>query len=587
MRFTLFFAMILPLFAPVTPKAADLNGYTAEYECRAGGPHCNVDVTSYISQQCQQTITTADNESTMESKLNGASQYICIEPGDYTQKGTIDITTSGSSNAYKVFRYTRSGDTDDDPWKQSEQDRAKLLKLTINGNYWIIHRLTFPSYSGTNPDLRIESRGGKEFQIIDRVLVEGTGAGSNYYGYSQDCSAGRYSNITVQNSVFRNVGPYKKLWEAVAVDLQCGDNLRAVNNEIYDWVAHALQLGNNSGPINRNTVVENNDLYVSTALYTDCSGHYTTAGPCAGSEGPFSPKVAAIAGSETKIIHNRIWGARRTDLNLCCNGDGGQLMGQYEIGKYTLLLNNILMDGQTGVNNVADHNSYIGNIFYLIQKFNPDVPSIAINRWNSHEGASRYGLYLNSFIVAGGDYSLPALTDSNVDTKCNVMIDTGPKYTSGIPPTSSVADHNAFYGSPSFTFNGTNSNIKKSISTRTSSTKYTAGDVVRWEDVKNCSGFSDAACYLYMAKNNGKSQGQTPRPCITLGCSFDDGSITWHAIRGPYTFYRKLRTNPKLVVIPYAQLYSDPNDLASSAPEAYACPPSFASRPGIGVDDAN
>ena len=35
-----------------TAWGADANGYTAEYECRAGGPQCNVDVETLTQAAC-------------------------------------------------------------------------------------------------------------------------------------------------------------------------------------------------------------------------------------------------------------------------------------------------------------------------------------------------------------------------------------------------------------------------------------------------------------------------------------------------------------------------------------------------------
>src|SRR3990167_9703454 len=64
---------LLFLFYPTWLSAADVNGYAARYECRAGGEFCNVDVVTLTAAACAQTITTADSEETIESKLNTGS----------------------------------------------------------------------------------------------------------------------------------------------------------------------------------------------------------------------------------------------------------------------------------------------------------------------------------------------------------------------------------------------------------------------------------------------------------------------------------------------------------------------------------
>ena len=110
--------------------AADQNGYTALYECRAGGPHCNVDIATYIAHACDTTITTADSGATVTTKLTN-NQYVCIDKGSYLALGTISLPNSGSVGAYKVLRYTRSGDDDDEPWNQSDANLVKLNALSI------------------------------------------------------------------------------------------------------------------------------------------------------------------------------------------------------------------------------------------------------------------------------------------------------------------------------------------------------------------------------------------------------------------------------------------------------------------------
>src|SRR3990167_1982438 len=125
--------------------AADLNGYTALYECKAGGANCNVDVVTYTIAACAQTITTADSAATINTKLNTGSSPICLTNGDYTGKGTLTLSANGTSGARRVLRYTRSGDDDDEPWNQSGANQAQVSKLDITGDFWIVHRVTWPS----------------------------------------------------------------------------------------------------------------------------------------------------------------------------------------------------------------------------------------------------------------------------------------------------------------------------------------------------------------------------------------------------------------------------------------------------------
>ena len=138
-----YFAALLIMFFVAWPThAADLNGYNALYECRAGGPNCNVDVATLTNTACDTTITTADSMATITSKLAN-NRFICVQNGNYVSKGRWELPNRGTAGARKVLRYTRTGDNDDEPWNQSEANRAILHSIYTPGtNYWILHRLT-------------------------------------------------------------------------------------------------------------------------------------------------------------------------------------------------------------------------------------------------------------------------------------------------------------------------------------------------------------------------------------------------------------------------------------------------------------
>lgn len=572
MRSLPYFRALFLLAVPLgNIHAADLNGYTAQYECRAGGPHCNVDVAALGKRACDQIIT----PSMPWSSVDWSNNTICLEAGDHTAKGTLTIpaTANGTASNYKVLRYYRASDNDDDPWRQSDANRTKVTQVWVNGSYWLIHRLTLPGYRGTSKE-RLSSRNQADNHIFNRLLVEGTGDGSNYYGYSQDCTAGKgYNNLVVQNSVFRNLGPYAQDWEAIAVDLQCGTNLRAVNNEIYDWVSHPIQTGkNHPSPTLGGLVIENNDLYVTPALYTN-------GGRSAKTESTLSLKHVGTPNSPARVIHNRIWGTRNTDRTYCCTGEDGMAVTFYQTDAWTLLQNNIIFDAQKGINNVAPNVSFIGNLFYKIRRYDPGRNSVVFNWFNDATGStpSNYEIYFNT-VIGAELYTLGNLSHDYQDIRANVFIDGGSAYPFTIRATSH-ADYNGFYGSVPFTYNGTSTNINHTLNTRQNNAYYEKGTVMRrTTDLDQCTSENDADCFLYIALNSGTTAPSSPTYATALGDTFQDGGVTWQAIRGPYAFYRKLRTNPERYVIPYARVHS-------SAPEAYRAPSNYGSRPGIGTND--
>ena len=571
MRFLKYISALVPLFLIPNANAfaADQNGYTAQYECRAGGPNCNVDVAGLGTRACDQVI----NTSTPWSAINWGNSTICLEAGDHVWKGTLTIPASanGTAGNYKVLRYLRTNDTDDEPWDQSDANKAKVKGLYVNGHYWLVQRLTFPgTFDGPTP--RLASDNGSTNHIFNRILVEGvTQAGTSYYGYSQACGFSGYDRLTVQNSVFRNLGPAGSGIESIAIDLQCGSNMRAVNNEVYNWVAHAVQVGHNfPNPTLPGLVVENNDFYVTPDLYTN-------GGAMAKTEGPLSIKFHGTPASPGRIIQNRLWGARRTDLAFCCNGESGQLITNYEVLSYVLFQNNILFDAQTGLGNIANHQSVVGNIFWDIKRHTTLEGSFAINKWRFNDAPDQrnWEIYLNTFIGVDGEWSVNGLDSEDGDTKCNIFIASAPKYPASTP-SSSQADFNAFYGSPPFAFNGTNTNVNVSFHTRANNATYDSGAVIRLTDTPPRDG--TAGDFLYTVVTAGESAQSTPAYCTTLGCTTQDGTMVVKAIRGPHTFYRKLKTGPEKMSIPYAKVHT-------SAPEAYRCPSNYSARRGIGIND--
>jgi len=69
----------------------------------------------------------------------------------------------------------------------------------------------------------------------------------------------------------------------------------------------------------------------------------------------------------------------------------------------------------------------------------------------------------------------------------------------------------------------------------------------------------------------------------TLGGTTTDGTMTVRAIRGPYSFYRKLRTEAELVYIPYAKVHTSASEYNYCT--ATSMGSALGSRTGIGIND--
>lgn len=258
--------------------APDLNGYTAQYECRVGNPNCDVDVVALANRQCEQVIT----PSTPWSSIDWSRNTICIAAGDHVGKGTLAVpaNASGTAGNYKVLRYTRDGDIDDDPWNQEPNNQAKLFRLVLEGtDYLLIDRLTFPP-NNTQHISRVlldQLTDGNSTRniIVNRVLVEGP-------GLTDVCQGGIVTSgddinsfhITVQNSVVRNLLRCSG-GSPVAISMSAGASHRVVNNQIYNWCEHEIQIGNNSVPYMPSIIIENNDMHIPLNLDTQSTANWT------------------------------------------------------------------------------------------------------------------------------------------------------------------------------------------------------------------------------------------------------------------------------------------------------------------------
>ena len=188
--------VVLAFSSPV--GAADSNGYSAQYECRAGGPNCNVDVAALAALPCDQIIKTGTSPTNSWSAINWANNVICIEVGDHAGRGELSLGSSGAAGARKVLRgVTASGGVPSDPW--SDSARAAIQRLTTNDHdYWVISRLS-SDHNGSDV-YRMKVTGGSSHVIVDRVLIENYNSGGSDDALSIGTSISSGGPTWVQNS---------------------------------------------------------------------------------------------------------------------------------------------------------------------------------------------------------------------------------------------------------------------------------------------------------------------------------------------------------------------------------------------------
>jgi hypothetical protein len=386
--------------------------------------------------------------------------------------------------------------------------------------------------------------------IVNRVLIESFGS-----WITTDDS----SNHVIQNSVIRS---FKK---GAGRDIGCINlgnvtNVYIVNNEIYNCTDGVV--ATDGAPSTAGSVIENNDFYVSGSYV---SGTKTCV------ENAVDIKSGGTAANPVRVIHNRAWGFYMTDTSCGGTGSSGAAMAAHcpncVSANYVLFQNNIITGSASGIvtsNPGTQNHSLIGNILYDISNVNEpnwQYPMLTSKASNSE-------MYFNTAIVANRTFA----GGPNDDVRCNVFIDSGS--TAGTVDAGGQKDYQTYYG----TATAGESNVKGNYTLNLESgwtlcttlgctstqdtTGYSVGDIVRHSaDPKtDCTSATDSDCFLYKVTSVGVS-----------------GQV--QAVRGPYTFYRKLRTRPEQVFIPYARAHS-------SAPENHTCPSTTGNRTGIGINNA-
>lgn len=451
------FAAILIVLASHNAFAADLNGYTAKYECRSGNPNCNVDVVTLAAQPCQQTITTWTSPTTDWSAINWSNNVICIEVGDHTGRGKLSIGASGTSGTRKIVKGVKTdGTLADKPWSVSAVNTAKIRPITCNGrDYIIVARLWARANSSDNKSHYVTNC---ENVIYHEILIDNqTPTGITGWMPLEIADVGGNStNFTLQNSVVRNSG------KKTNVDVPClypaSPDIRIVNNEIYNCGGDGIVADNGSNPLRLK--IENNDIYQTDSYLIGCDGGAGTDCNC-GEDG-IDIKDSNITNpvDRIEVIHNRFWGWRTSYESCSGSGSAGFAVnaGGITPKHFVLIKNNIIAGVANGVNMRSNTTNWtiIGNLFYDVNHaYTPqDAPnngdgeySIAVRFASTDDHKmylntvvdSKYGLWTNG----GGE---------NNDLRCNVFVNVQQITRTNSPGwgTGSTADYNAFYNTSAF-----------------------------------------------------------------------------------------------------------------------------------------
>jgi hypothetical protein len=235
-----------------------------------------------------------------------------------------------------------------------------------------------------------------------------------------------------------------------------------VQNELYDCtdgIQLHLPSGATDGGRFPGLVIDGNDIYLSTARYTNCRGGLDVRGPCGCAENGIDVKIGGTGSAPGQIVSitdNRIWGWRETDWGVAgdgvgrCGGSGsrGDLLSIASPGTYLSIRGNRLFDGPrgVGVSTGAHHLALTDNVFHGIDKgWSEEGFAVAV-------GGPDNELRRNVFVQSRKWLAFPVAGITGNHATCNAVIGCG--HGVGQPGAGTLLDYNAYYGTTQHTLGG-------------------------------------------------------------------------------------------------------------------------------------
>lgn len=420
---------------------------------------------------CDVVVTPVNAPTTLWLLDDPAHRVFCITAGDYRGvRRRIILNSSGTSSQRRYLRFAAF-----DGLRAIERpQRAIVEAIHIFGSWWVIEGMTvLPRDPDTEDYIGIY---GGDHNIIDGNLVDGI-QHPNVYDPAGIVVQGYYGNAatfnTIQANVVRNGDQARTSHDyngiAVREGFSPNENNsynRVVDNEVYDWGDGVAVSGHRDDcaevGVQRGTIVDNNDLYLTSAKRVDCA----TAAPnpngaCACAENGIDVKAepGPLTSNWTRITNNRVWGFRPTPVVQCgSSGSPGQaLTAGNSCPGHVVMAHNVVEDSSVGLI-VAGSNWIVArNLFHRIRRSSgrPDYGQFAI--WPSPIGADVM-IQFNTIVGVDDAYGDSA---PNVDTRCNVVIDNEAVATQsgGVRGANHVTAYNFLYDSPRGRFLGSTNQV--------------------------------------------------------------------------------------------------------------------------------
>lgn len=386
-------------------------------------------INSWISDAIREgsfEILTADRSKKSWSDLGvgkSKARVFLLRPGDYRRFGSLVINDK-SGTASKPFIIAALAEGSKDrvsevhpvKWSGNESKEVLLESFTLkNSDHWIFYGLTFrgnnskdDGYTGGYTNMM---RDGADHNIVANCVIEKVLKGS--FVRILNGSFNRVQTCVIRNKVEGVPGDNIGVLLAAYEGMECRGNI-ITSNEIYN-VTDGIAISRSDSSARKDvarphtgeapgTVIENNDLYVTSSLYK-ISGGGKTVGAC--SENAMDFKTGTYSDDpEDKILvmYNRMWGFRNSVKACGASGSAGQAVVFHRMAANIFFYNNIVADAPSGISIMGTNPLYptekvknisiINNIFYDIRRKSDDD----INAGEVFHAARTAEIYNNAIV---------------------------------------------------------------------------------------------------------------------------------------------------------------------------------------------
>ncbi|MDN3641065.1 hypothetical protein QWY87_00005, partial [Lutimonas halocynthiae] len=309
---------------------------------------------------------------------NESFKHFFVEPGDYSgvsRYGYVKLTANGSSSNKRTIQLYNGNDLH--PGKLNQAQLAKI-GFKVTGDNWIIDRMAYWD--------RTES-------YVDQIEIHGSHNIINRY-YTLNCNSGGIiiypgaSYNTVQNSYIErtDISLFNDTMLGFGItndDLNIANCIgnKFIQNETYN-LNDGLQLvktgNNNQTGVNfEGTIIDSNNFYIDSTVYTDGSGNHDPNGNFCYAENALDFKAGSLNPDNPMIISNNYMAGYRiadeTNSGLRANGDA--ITMHFNVGNF-ILDGNIIADSNYGLGASGARGGYAirnatisNNIFTNIKGF--------------------------------------------------------------------------------------------------------------------------------------------------------------------------------------------------------------------------